>query len=671
MNKLAITICLFAGISVYGQTSRIDSLLANYPESKNEERVELLHELVKASWTTEPELAVKYGREAIAISKELEDLKLLSISYRLFGGLYNYMSLIDSGRHYKSEALKIALQLNDSLLICATYNNLGVTSQTVGNYIEALQYYYQSYLIGRNIPEFAGLPVVIANISEVYYDIAQYDSAKKYAQHAVSLTENGSNTPRYLLAMNWLARSNLAQGNIKEAESAYLSIIEIGKEIDEKRYTAYANQGLGRLNMQLANMSDARQYLSEALNLYTQLDDQTYIAETYSDLSKFHEGGSNDSALYYARKSLSIAKKLELNDIILLNYQSLINLFGSNRNFDSLQYYIKKFSELESSREAENNRYGMKGIFAQIQEEQIRGQMAIQSLALEQKTFQTNFFIVLALITLIFAGVIFRFYRKQKKYGLYLSNVNQKIANQNELIDKKNQDLEELNKEKNNLINIVAHDLRNPLTSIIMTSQFVKEELEKKDKKNSKLLGVIEDSGKRLSKMISKILDVDAIEEGSSAMELVPVNLSEILLSNCVAFEDRAKKKKIKIQKNISEGVIVKADQTYVYQVLENLISNAIKFSPANKGIYITLTFNKETALVEVRDEGPGISRSDKPHLFQKFHKLSATPTGGESSTGLGLSIVKKFVESMGGNVWCESEQGRGATFLVEFPLAK
>ena len=105
-------------------------------------------------------------------------------------------------------------------------------------------------------------------------------------------------------------------------------------------------------------------------------------------------------------------------------------------------------------------------------------------------------------------------------------------------------------------------------------------------------------------------------------------------------------------------------------QVLENLVSNAVKYSPPGKNIFVRLQHSAEAVRCEVQDEGPGLSPEDQKKLFGKFARLSAKPTGGEHSTGLGLSIVKKMVEAMNGKVWCESELGKGATFIVEFPTA-
>ena len=104
-------------------------------------------------------------------------------------------------------------------------------------------------------------------------------------------------------------------------------------------------------------------------------------------------------------------------------------------------------------------------------------------------------------------------------------------------------------------------------------------------------------------------------------------------------------------------------------QVLENLVSNAVKYSPPRKNIFVRLKKEAGAVRCEVQDEGPGLSVEDQKKLFGKFARLSAKPTGGEHATGLGLSIVKRMVEAMNGKVWCESEPGQGALFVVQFPF--
>ena len=178
---------------------------------------------------------------------------------------------------------------------------------------------------------------------------------------------------------------------------------------------------------------------------------------------------------------------------------------------------------------------------------------------------------------------------------------------------------------------------------------------------------LIEGSASRLTTMIGKILDVERIESKDLKLVLENINFADAANSVAEMFQVLASDKQIRINCSAQEVVLVSADKGYLNQVIENLVSNAIKFSPVGKNIYIDVSSKNGSALLQVRDEGPGITDSDKQKLFKKYQKLSALPTGNESSTGLGLSIVKRFVDSMGGEIWCESVYGEGTSFFVKF----
>jgi signal transduction histidine kinase len=134
-------------------------------------------------------------------------------------------------------------------------------------------------------------------------------------------------------------------------------------------------------------------------------------------------------------------------------------------------------------------------------------------------------------------------------------------------------------------------------------------------------------------------------------------------------FLPRAVAKQQQLQfKNESGPVTITTDPGVLVQVLENLVSNAIKYSPPQKEIMVRLARSGSAIRCAVEDQGPGLTAEDQKRLFGKFARLSAKPTAGEHATGLGLSIVKRMVEAMNGRVWCESEAGKGAAFVVELP---
>jgi signal transduction histidine kinase len=171
--------------------------------------------------------------------------------------------------------------------------------------------------------------------------------------------------------------------------------------------------------------------------------------------------------------------------------------------------------------------------------------------------------------------------------------------------------------------------------------------------------------------MIGKILDVDAIENDRINVTLEKINVCELIKKVAENFKPVAETKSIHLQLNVEkETHFITADVLYFTEIIENLISNAIKFSENGKQVDLTISEHDSSIRMCVKDEGPGLTTEDKEKLFQKYQQLSAKPTAGEPSTGLGLSIVKKYVELMNGKVWCESEVGMGAKFCIEFPVA-
>lgn len=175
-------------------------------------------------------------------------------------------------------------------------------------------------------------------------------------------------------------------------------------------------------------------------------------------------------------------------------------------------------------------------------------------------------------------------------------------------------------------------------------------------------------SANRMFDLIKSFLDINAIEQGGLQVNLTPVNISLVTRTAAQSYLLKAQAKSIALHIDSGENVHGVADESVLVQVMDNLVSNALKFSPIQRNIYVRVKELGERIRIEVQDEGPGLSNEDKKKLFGKFARLSARPTAGESSTGLGLSIVKTMVEAMNGTIWCESELGHGAMFCLELP---
>ncbi|MFN8673910.1 MAG: AAA family ATPase [Candidatus Sericytochromatia bacterium] len=252
-----------------------------------------------------------------------------------------------------------------------------------------------------------------------------------------------------------------------------------------------------------------------------------------------------------------------------------------------------------------------------------------------------------------------RLYELTKKHNLELEQkVEERTAN-----------LRDINELQKGMIQTIVHDLKNPLSNIIMFSRHleIKTLSEERVKKTAKL---INNSSNHMAKMVENLLEITKIEEGVISPEFEEFDLIFMLKDVILSFLEKAKQKNIELIEEFDNfEALINADKTRTKQVLENIISNALKFSPEDKKIYIKAFISNNNIVIEVKDEGPGLTDLDKSLLFKKFSKLSAKPTAGEHTTGLGLSIVKKLMEVMNGEVWCESQVNEGASFFLSFNL--
>jgi len=236
-----------------------------------------------------------------------------------------------------------------------------------------------------------------------------------------------------------------------------------------------------------------------------------------------------------------------------------------------------------------------------------------------------------------------------------------------EQLERNQKKLRIANEEKDRFLGIAAHDLRNPLGAIIGYASLLAEgELSEEMAKRFAVM-VREASGGML-RLLEDLLDITTIANGKVALNFGTHVLAEVVRERGDLLEIVAAKKKIPITYSLAEGAAFQFDRNKIEQVVDNLISNAIKFSPPGNGIHISITQDGSMARVEVRDEGPGIPEEELTHLFKPFHRLSVKPTSNEKSTGLGLSIAARIVEAHGGEMGVTSKPGHGSTFFFTLP---
>lgn len=218
------------------------------------------------------------------------------------------------------------------------------------------------------------------------------------------------------------------------------------------------------------------------------------------------------------------------------------------------------------------------------------------------------------------------------------------------------------------LLQIAAHDLKNPLTTIPVRADLIK--LKKHDPEVvDRMCDQIKQAGLIMTRTIDELLSAASFDAGKLSLYTFKLDFATIVSQTVEANEALATHKGQRIDLNIESRPAVIADEQRLIEMVDNLINNAVKYSPKGEVIKVTVTERNSKALMCVQDNGPGLTAEDKSRMFLPYSKLSAHPTGNEKSTGLGLSIVKQLAEAHHGKVWAESDGiGKGCSFFIEIP---
>lgn len=245
-----------------------------------------------------------------------------------------------------------------------------------------------------------------------------------------------------------------------------------------------------------------------------------------------------------------------------------------------------------------------------------------------------------------------------------LSQLNNQLANLQRELSKKNAELNKLNQLKNHFLGMAAHDLRNPLGHIYNFAELIENDSQNLTEMQLQFIGIMKSQSLFMLNLVEELLDVSTIESGEVVLNLNRVNIVDLLKSNIDLNSHLAKQKSINIIFNSSKPeIFLNVDPKKIDQVINNLLTNAIKYSESNTQVIINVKDTEIGAEICIKDEGLGIPEDEIDNIFKPFNITSNVSTGGEKSTGLGLFITKRIVESHQGKIWVKSEVGKGSEF--------
>lgn len=538
----------------------------------------------------------------------------------------------------------------------------GICQEYKSEYEIAIDYYLQSLEEARKLNEVSYEISALSDLAIAYSNIGQHVQAKKFYLHCAKLALSTNEIHTVVTSYNNLGVIYTQLGQYDSSLLFLNEALRIGKEAGDRIDHSTTYNNIGNALFKKKEFSKALEFFRKNYDRHILATDEPgaiwidhiNIADVYIELKKY------DSAIYHTDKALELAtnvlksKKREAE-----TYSILAKLYDRKAEYAKAYDYLSRWYNLDTAMVNGN----IQNTIAELQERfNAKEREAQNKLLLEQMSTEryrrrsvTYLAIALGLIGIL-AAIAFVVKR----------NANRRLTTNNEMIRKQNDRLAELNYEKNSLIGIVSHDLATPFATIQMWSQLLQTDEQKLSDDQQKAITRIVQAGEHGQQLIQRILDVEKADIGNYKLQLEQFDLTLFIESLADSFRPAAGNKSIQLHTETPDkSVFILSDKQLVHRIIENLLSNAIKYSPKGKNVWVALSDLGDQVNIKVRDEGVGIDEDELPLLFSKYSKLNSRPTAGESSTGLGLSIVKRIVDELNGRIHCESEAGKGSLFTV------
>jgi len=604
--------------------------------------------------------SLRYNMELLEITRHQGDNVGTAVSLNVIGNQYKDLNNPDKALEFYQEALKINRESNSSgandNTIVTNLINIGVIYQGKGDARSAIRVFREALEIKKKRGTAVEVAVMHNYLASLYLSMSNFSEAEDNTKQAIALLTQSEN--KRLLAVNYKRLSEIygRQSNYEKALVNYQIYTMIK---DSLVYQEQLQQETQRLKELIVETTEKEAKLS--------LIDQEIRALTLQNEKELAEREKQQVTL--------LLKEQELQNVSLQNKQ--LEQVRAVQHLQLQQEVIEKEKQaqaillLEQQQSLQAAELQRRELVEQERQQEIafkNTELALRQAQLDKVNTRQEYLIYTSVLFFALIVVILAGYFIKRRDNQILQTQFSEINRQKTEIESINKSLIELNEEKNDLIGIVAHDLKSPLNQISGMLEIIK--LTTRDNpEQSSYVAEMDKSAQRLKRMVTKILDVSAIESQALNIKIEKVIVQNLLTEVVDRFEPQALKKDIAIVREWSMDLsAIETDSGYLSEVIDNLMSNAIKYSPLHKKVFVRLKGEDKWIRLEFEDQGQGINENDMKNLFGKYRKLSAKPTAGEDSTGLGLSIVKKYVLALHGQVWCESEVGKGSIFIVRLP---
>ena len=673
---------LLATVGIAQNNRAIDSLKAARAGATQVDKANILNNLGWEYRLYNPDSTLYYCNQALNIATAIGNHEIAGTAMNFTGIAYGYKGEFSSAFRTYNEAISYAVDHSDSINLAHAQNNLGRLLFSQGDMINSYEYFFSALNIFESLGDKEGMGYCYKSLSELYHVQNNLEKALLMSLKALEIRQVIDNKRAQTSSYHDIAEIHLEQEQYEKALE-YLNIAQnIALETKNNISLVETYLGISNILYHQKFYKEALEFGLKSLDPYVKMRNQTLLNRVHLQLGKIYFAlGDLKKAEEYLLRLMNL--QAEVGELVLIkdaNYY-LSKVHESKRNDRQALKYLKAYNQVNDSL---NNidiartieRMEIRLELQEIEKENklLKAEKEVSDAEIEkQKT--RNFALVAAIILVVFIVLFMIRYANQKtkhSHKLALKNEhieaqNKKINEQNVKLEKHNQELAELNREKDNLMNIVAHDLRSPFNNLKGIAELIQLS-GKVNEEQGEYIRLLKEVASKGAGLTRDILDVNAFETNDEPYIISKINIYDYIVQMYNEFAETASAKNIKLKISpIDPKISLFSEKTHLSRIVDNLLSNAIKYSEENTTIEVGAYRKDDYVSIFVKDQGPGFSEDDQQDLYKKFKKLSARPTGGETSNGLGLAIVKTLTERLKGNIVLNTSSS-GTEFIINLP---
>lgn len=530
------------------------------------------------------------------------DQKVKSDAYSLMGVLYCRNADIFRSMENFQKCYEIDKQLNDLERLSSDLNNFASVCILSKQYEAAEHYILDAIDIERKLDRPDKLAIRLATASDVYLKLNKPEMSLPYIFEALQIEEQNGRESKVAVRKSQLAAVYMSMNEINDAEKILLEALPVLKNTTNKNSLAIVLCQLGEINLKKNNLADADKYISDAIDICQSIGSKYIECRAHKDMYLVKKNFSPNAAL----RHLEIYT--ELSDTI----------------------YKKELSQALSMYQAS------------YQNSVLNKKNEEQKQKINTVLFYSITIGVLLLLIIGFLIIILRIKLKAKRQ------------------------VEEMENLRSNFFTNITHEFRTPLTIILGIAQQMEQECDFNESQQ-RLMKVVHHQGGVMLNLINQLLDISKIKSGIGNPKFYNGNVVEYIKVLVSYFNSIAEQKEIEISFAAEKSVInMDFAPDYISKIIQNLVSNALKYTPKNGNVYVSVQEKNKNLLLTIADTGEGIDSTSLPHIFDEFYQVGNSTQIG---TGVGLSLVKQVVIALGGDIIVKSALGQGSVFIIKLPL--